>query len=118
MKEIDGNTFLMNVFLELIRRNKLEISFVGLIKLEYNFLELFEDEQVELQNSGDNIRNFCKRYPEYIEIIEKNGEAKIFISNEEEFRDLLLEEYEQDFDNTSKYRKALKMEINKEKKIA
>lgn len=114
--KIDGNSFLMNVFLELIRRNKLEISMISLIELEYNFLGLLNDEKAELKNSGDNIRNFCRKYPEYLEIIGENSREKIFISNEEEFIDKLLEEYEQDFDNIYKYRKALKIEINKEKK--
>lgn len=118
MKEIDGDIFLMNVFLELIRRNKLEISIIDIIKIEYNFLGLFNGEKVKLNNSVENIKAFVKRHEENLEIIEKDEETKIFISNEEEFKDLLLQEYEQDSDNISKYRKALKMEINKEKKIA
>ena len=118
MKKIDGDNFLMNVFLELIRRNKLEISMVNLIKLEYNFLELLEDENVILENSVDNINKFVKEYEEYLEIIEKDGMVKVFISNEEEFKDVLLENYEQDIDNNAIYRKALKMEINKDTKIA
>lgn len=118
MKQIDGDTFLMNVFLELIRRNKIEISIIDIIKLEYNFLDLFVDDKVILNNSVENIMAFVKKHEENLEIIEKDGETKIFISNEEKFKDLLLEEYEQDFDNTPKYSKALKMLIEEEKKIA
>lgn len=120
MKEINGDSFLMNVFLELIRRKKMEISFINIIKLEYDFLNLFEkdDCKVILKNSGNNIIDFVQKHKEYLELLEKDGELKIFISNEEEFKDLLLEKYEQDFVNIGKYRKALKMEINREKKAS
>lgn len=118
MKKIDGNSFLMNVFLELIKRNKLEISFINLIKLEYNFLNLLDDDNVILENSGHNIIAFVKKYEEYLDIMEKDGKMKIFISKEEDFRDVLLEEYEQDLNNNAKYKRSLKKVINEEKKAS
>lgn len=117
MNYIDGDYFLANVFLELIRRNKLQISIEGLIKLEYNYLELLEGKNI-LNNSVTNIMNFVKKYEQYLEIIEVEEKAKISIFNEVEFEETLLEEFEQNFEESMKYRKALKMLINEEKKGA
>lgn len=118
MNYIDGDNFLTNVFLELLKRNKLEISIENLIKLEYIYLELLDGEHNVLNNSIDNVNKFVKEYEGYLEIIEEDEQTKICISNEEEFFEVLSEEFEQDLNEAKNYRHALKMLINEEKRSA
>lgn len=118
MNYINGDTFLANVFLTLIERKKLEIGLNELIKFEYNYLQLLDGENNILENSVENIMNFVNTYQEYLEVVEDGNTKHIYISNEDDFAYVLLEEFEKNLKDAKKYRKALKMIINDEKKSA
>ena len=113
INHIDGDNFLANIFLELTRRNIIEISFHGLIKLEYNYIELLDGDNNELENSIENIRNFVETHQEFLQIVEpEDGEAKIYISKEEEFKEVLLDEFDRNIEEAKNYSRAVKRYIN------
>lgn len=115
MNYIEGDTFLINTFLELARRDKHEININDIVKIEYNYLELLgEDVNNILQNSVANVLEFVDEHKEYLSIENKT----IYISDCEELREVLLSEYEQTKEEADDYKKAVKLLINEEKKSA
>lgn len=115
MNYIEGDTFLINTFLELTRRDKHEININGIVKIEYNYLDLLgEDTNNILQNSVSNVLEFVDEHKEYLSL-ENNT---IYISDCEELREVLLNEYEQTREEAADYKKAVKLLINEEKKSA
>lgn len=114
---INGDEFLANIFMELIRRKTFQISIKDLVGLEYNYITLLSGINI-LENSVDNIMRFASSYEEYLQVIKEGNDIVLCISNEDEFKDTLLYEFEQNKKETKNYEKAVKKLINEQKKIA
>lgn len=110
MVHIDGNDFLTNIFIEIIRRGRIKLSISELINLEYYYLECLGEGFI-LENSFNNIMEFINMYEGYLNYDEEN--KIISISNEEELLEILFSNSQ----NQDKYYKSsMKKLINKEKR--
>ena len=110
LKRINGNEFLKNIFITLIKRWKLSVSLDDIFHLEYYYLEVIDGDNNVLDNSKNNIMNFINGYKEYL-YCDKESNI-ISISKEEEF----LEELSSINDSVDiKYKKAVKKLINVKK---
>lgn len=111
LKRINGNEFLKNIFITLIKRGKLSVSLDDIFHLEYYYLEVIDGDNNVLDNSKNNIMNFINGYKEYL-YYDKESNI-ISISKEEEF----LEELSPTNDSVDiKYKKAVKKLINGKKR--
>ena len=66
LKRINGNEFLKNIFITLIKRGKLSVSLDDIFHLEYYYLEVIDGDNNVLDNSKNNIMNFINGYKEYL----------------------------------------------------
>ena len=111
LKRINGNEFLKNIFITLIKRGKLSVSLDDIFHLEYYYLEVIDGDNNVLDNSKNNIMNFINGYKEYL-YYDKESNI-ISISKEEDFLELLL--FSSDSPD-AKYKKAVKKLINGKKR--
>lgn len=115
---INGNSFLANVFVQLIDRKRIQVTMDQLVAVEYNYLEgLDQSKNNVLENSIQNIIDFVRSYEGYLSFDEEG--RIINISMEEELREILIEEYslgEQPKEEPKNYKKAVKKLVNQDKK--
>lgn len=120
---VESEEYLVNIFIELIRKKIYSIELEDLLMLDFYYIETVNNNYPELsnilQNTKLSILEFVKKYVGYLDIKEIEGGFRpkydIQVINPEDFLDLLEENYKIESDTHKDYKQAVKKYIINEK---